>query len=571
MLYMKCATLYIRYSKLHGVMLILLSIIKSSLGIFRLLLLQWMISDVSAWMNKESVDVSRLIVSISAFAGSYLLDNIFEYVNSRLGVKCEQLLTINLHKALYAKLKHIEYFHFEKKEMYNSISKMGDDVAIQLKEAFLSWLAAINMFISVLGISVIFVQVSLLMASSLLVVIAFSIFFSVKGMNLLNQIRYQQSADERLLNYYMDLLTEKNSLLELIVFHARSFILNKRIDKETSVIQKLFKKSIQAGLIYNISTIITVLWFVFSLIYCTQQLINGNIDIALFVVIVQSSFSLLNNMEELSYQVAESIQKVEIVRHYEDFMRLSEIDRYESSERPSSIIRFEQVTFRYPGTEYDVLSNVNFNLEVKKNYAIVGENGAGKSTIVKLILGLFQAQSGRVHADIEDIGVVFQDYMKYEMSIRENVAIGNLLLLDQTETIIDLLKESNISEIALQNDGIEKKLGRLYPDSLDLSGGQWQKIAISRGLASSKKFIILDEPTASMDPITESQMYESFLRSNKNRGSLIISHRLASARLADHIFVIKNCTIYEQGSHEELMNVGGYYYELYQKQAAWYQ
>lgn len=568
---MKCATLYIRYSKLHGVMLILLSIIKSSLGIFRLLLLQWMISDVSAWMNKESVDVSRLIVSISAFAGSYLLDNIFEYVDSRLGVKCEQLLTINLHKALYAKLKHIEYFHFEKKEMYNSISKMGDDVAIQLKEAFLSWLAAINMFISVLGISVIFVQVSLSMASSLLVVIAFSIFFSVKGMNLLNQIRYQQSADERLLNYYMDLLTEKNSLLELIVFHARSFILNKRIDKETSVIQKLFKKSIQAGLIYNISTIITVLWFVFSLIYCTQQLINGNIDIALFVVIVQSSFSLLNNMEELSYQVAESIQKVEIVRHYEDFMRLSEIDRYESSERPSSIIRFEQVTFRYPGTEYDVLSNVNFNLEVKKNYAIVGENGAGKSTIVKLILGLFQAQSGRVHADIEDIGVVFQDYMKYEMSIRENVAIGNLLLLDQTETIIDLLKESNISEIALQNDGIEKKLGRLYPDSLDLSGGQWQKIAISRGLASSKKFIILDEPTASMDPITESQMYESFLRSNKNRGSLIISHRLASARLADHIFVIKNCTIYEQGSHEELMNVGGYYYELYQKQAAWYQ
>ena len=572
-MFLKCVKIFIKHTKLHGIDLVLIKISKSCIAFLRLLLLQQVIMHATSWINKTDFDMKSLVFSICLFMSTYLMENFFEYIFTRENIKCEWLLTKNLNNEIYLKLMKLKYQNYEDTVMYNYIIEMDEDAANKIKDCFIAYVDVCCLFISMMGISVIYVQVSPLMVVGLLIVVAVAAVFSITGMNKLNQLKYEQSKDQRELNYYLDLLTEKNSLLELIIFRARDFIMHKRIIKENKVVRELFLKSIIAGFIYNLSTIITVTWIIFSLFFCSHRLIEGFIDIALFAVVVQSSLTMLSDIESFSYQVADATKNTDICKYYDEFMHLTEMndDEEETAKLDSEIcVSFKNVSFCYPGSTEEVLSNISFELETGKKYAIVGENGSGKSTIVKLIFGLFNPQRGSIVVDKENIGVVYQDYMKYEMSIRENVAIGNTNIISNDMQIKELLAESSSLDIVDKASGIDKKLGRLYPDSIDLSEGQWQHIAIARGLAASKKFVVFDEPTASMDPIAESRMYKSFLSASQNRGSLIISHRLASAKLADCIFVLKDHTIYEKGNHEQLMKANGYYAKLYKDQSAWY-
>lgn len=558
-------------------MLTTVKLSKGILDVVRLLLLQWMISNVlDQFSNGENY--IAMIISASGFILSYLLECVLNFLDMRITMKCEWKLTENLNNDLYLRLSKLSYSNFENEEVYNTISKMDEDVAVKVKDSFVTLINSISLFVTVIGVSVIFIQVSTILTGSLFIVIIAGMFFSFKGMDILNNIKYKQSHNQRVLDYYFNLLTEKYSLLELIVFKAKKFILKCRANEEKKIVRELFKKTIVAGMIYNLSTVIIVTWLVISLIYSSICLFNGEINIALFVVVVQSSITLLENIENLVYQLADVSRSMEVFKYYQKFISLSnkKENLYQSNDASlpplgKNIIKFDHVSFAYPGADRNAITDISFEIQKDRKYAIVGENGAGKSTIVKLIFGLYQPQNGNVLVSREKIGVVYQDYMKYEMSIRENMALGNLDLLNNEKRIRQIIEENGGTDILQQVHSIDQKLGRVYSDSVDLSEGQWQRLAIARGIGSSKDFIIFDEPTASMDPIAESHMYETFYLKDNNRGSLTISHRMASAKQADHIFVLKDGKLYEQGSHDELMSFDSYYKELFEKQAGWYQ
>lgn len=216
--------------------------------------------------------------------------------------------------------------------------------------------------------------------------------------------------------------------------------------------------------------------------------------------------------------------------------------------------------------------------------SLVGENGAGKSTIVKLLCKLYQPSSGRITIngiDINDIpvcelkkifSVVFQDYASYSLTLRENIAFGDIDKIADDTALADAMGQGlAIGILENLHRNLDTNLGKIEENGVDLSGGQWQRIAISRACLSDSSFIILDEPTAALDPVAEAEMYRTFAAVLEKKGCILISHRLASAKMADRIYVLKDGVVAEKGSHEELLARGGLYESMFRSQSSWYQ
>jgi ABC-type multidrug transport system fused ATPase/permease subunit len=307
--------------------------------------------------------------------------------------------------------------------------------------------------------------------------------------------------------------------------------------------------------------------------------VSGNITIGIFIALIASTGAVLDNADMLSHTVQNMRKRYLLMEHYYKFLSLPEINDCSEplTDTPPHIV-FENVVFIYPKTDVKILNGVSFEVKQGERVALVGENGAGKSTIIKLLCRLYKPDSGRILINGMDIqtvdaaalrrvfSIIFQDFCKYTLTLRENIAFGDLTKLNDDNAIHDALKMGLADGIA----ELDTPLGKLEESGLDLSGGQWQRVAVARACLPDSAFIILDEPTASLDPVAESNMYHSFAEVLKNRGCIMISHRLASARMADKIVVLSDGVVTETGSHEELMSAGGLCSRMYESQSAWY-
>jgi ATP-binding cassette subfamily B protein len=244
---------------------------------------------------------------------------------------------------------------------------------------------------------------------------------------------------------------------------------------------------------------------------------------------------------------------------------------------------FENVSFTYPGTQRPVLDRLNLRIEPGQRIALVGENGQGKTTIVKLITRLYDPTDGRIlidgvdlrEYDIEDlhreIGVIFQDFMRYEMSARQNIAVGRLesAALDGG---VEHAAAKSLADAVIRRlpRGYEQLLGRRFEGGVDLSGGEWQKIALARAYLRDAQLLILDEPTAALDARSEFEVFRRFAELTEGKMALLISHRFSTVRMADRILVLENGRVEEEGTHSQLMNLGGRYAAMFEMQASSY-
>lgn len=252
-----------------------------------------------------------------------------------------------------------------------------------------------------------------------------------------------------------------------------------------------------------------------------------------------------------------------------------------SQEAPS--IEFKNVSFKYPGTDNFVLKDVSFKINAGEKIAIVGENGAGKTTIIKLMARFYDTTSGEIlinGINIQEIdlvtyyklwGVLFQSFAKLWFSVRENIGVGNLEDINNIELIKEAARKADAQEF-INNlpKQYETLLSRDFKDGRDLSGGQWQKLGIARAVFASPKFIVLDEPTSALDALAEAEVFENIHKISKESTVLVISHRFSTVRNANKIIVIENGTISEQGNHEELLESNGLYKEMFNAQAEGY-
>ncbi|SHM36128.1 ATP-binding cassette, subfamily B [Anaerosporobacter mobilis DSM 15930] len=384
-------------------------------------------------------------------------------------------------------------------------------------------------------------------------------------------------------NYYEQCITSREYFKETRILGAYQYF-NKLYSKTLVILnQKNFKVKKKSTFMELKLKVITISGYLITLILLTNNVLNGSITIGTFGAVL-ASYQLLTNMmnEFISITIGKVMKESGSVRNFVIFLEQPEKsgDKITIDSAPEIIV--DHASFNYPNRNEEAISDVSLVVHSGETVAIVGENGAGKSTFVKLISGLYLPSKGKVSiggydtSEIDtshlfmNISSVFQNYQKYKISLEDNVAISD------TETVIDENRVEcalNMADLNITNevfsDGYKTILSKEF-DGTDLSGGQWQRIAIARGLYKNHNMILLDEPTAAIDPNEETIIYQKFKEISKGKTSFIVTHRLGAAKIADRILVFSDGQILQDGTHNALINTEGKYRDMFYAQSKWY-
>ncbi len=400
---------------------------------------------------------------------------------------------------------------------------------------------------------------------------------------------FRQTPVKRQMDYLRQVGGSKEAAKELKLFNLSGYLtghfkaLSRQIYEEDTALSR--RKLLWGGLLSLISTLGYYGAYVFA-IY--EAVIGRYPTIGVFslitVAIQQSSTNFQQAFSTASGIADQALFLTDLIAFFE--MKPTVQSRPGALSIPRPIRRgfeFRNVSFAYPGTTRRVLKDFNFTLRTGERIALIGENGQGKTTIVKLITRLYDPTEGQILLDgvdlrdydlddlHQEIGVIFQDFMRYEMTARENIAIGRVELPHSEEEIQSAAQKSLASGVieTLPNR-FDQILGRRFEGGVDLSGGEWQKIALARAYLRDAQLLILDEPTAALDARSELEVFERFAELTAGKMALLISHRFSTVRMADRIVVLEGGRLVEEGTHQQLMALGGRYAGMFEMQAASY-
>ena len=570
-----------KYSRLWGCMKLLNSVLTAIIVPVNTVLLQRIVDDILILLQENRFHFilnTHLVIFIAGVFSEVLLTGLDRYVEIRFDMQ----ITDRLEKEIVRKYRKLDYSCYEDPQTYDSISRISQNPGEKIRMIFWKLCEMVRIIILLIGYLLIFQQASPLLVGIFLLFLPPMLYENYKAGCLWYDLYSRQTADERKIAYYERLLTGKTSLAELKIYQATDYIeklwknqsSKLRKEKEETLIRvekTLLRKSTFAAL-----------WYLCSGGFLLYGVITGRISVSMFLVLFQTILNIVDTVNSLLETFGNFSREIQEMSYLHSFFALKNIpERKGCIDRPVRRIRFEHVCFSYPNAGTETLNDISFELDLSKSTAIVGENGSGKTTIIKLLCGLYQPTSGRILFDEYDIRnlnngeigkaikVVFQDFFQYELTIRENIGFGNLARISHDLELQEVLDAVHLEE--LKKLGLDTSLGKLEHEGIDLSRGQWQRLAVGRIFLNDTGYAVLDEPTASVDPVSEYNMYQLFYLLLRSRGSLMISHRLASAKMADHILVLKNGTIAEQGNHTELMKNQELYHELFCRQAEWYQ
>lgn len=339
------------------------------------------------------------------------------------------------------------------------------------------------------------------------------------------------------------------------------------------------------GSLFNI---LGILSYYGAYVYIILRVLTGVISIGELTFLSGSFNRLRNNLQGFFSRFTRISESALYLQDYFDFLDLR-IEQTSEAKTPipetiTQGFQINDLHFAYPGSKTEVLKGVTFTMKAGEKMAFVGQNGAGKTTLIKLFLRFYEPTQGEILLDGINInkfdvdeyrnrfGVIFQDFFKYEFTLRENIAVGNISEIDNDETIGYAASKSLAEQVVSEmEDGLEQRLGRRFYQGQELSGGQWQKVALARAYMKDADIMVLDEPTSALDAQAEYDVFERFIALTKGKTSIIISHRFSTVRMADRILVLQNGQVLELGTHEELMANPKLYSELFKLQAAGYQ
>lgn len=420
-----------------------------------------------------------------------------------------------------------------------------------------------------------------LVGISLLSVFPYLIVRLVRGKEFYELKRYQ-AAGERRRNYLYHLFGDKQAVKELRIFEIEDYIEQKMYAARDNMKQEVwnFKKRDMRSLL--ICEIFCKSGYLLSIFSTILLLLHQVLDVGIMAAALAAFTSFQTAAKYFLVSLGRIPECAAFVKDYYDFMDMEEAEK--GTEKLCSdfdSIKVKQLSFSYPGRKTPAVSNLSFTIKRNEVVAIVGNNGSGKTTLVKLLTGLYQAQKGQIYygrqnlrsLDPEEfykqISFVSQDFIKYKLTVRENIGIGDWKQMENTDKIYMLLHQVGL-ETFISQASVNQLLGNEF-GGRELSVGQWQKLAIARGMMKDSSVIFLDEPTAALDPLMETKVLKMFLKIAREKTAIIVSHRIGICKEVDKIIVMKEGKIAEIGNHEELLAEKGEYYRLYTMQQKWYE
>lgn len=383
--------------------------------------------------------------------------------------------------------------------------------------------------------------------------------------------------------HYGECIIGKEKFKETRLLGAYNFFIKRyknRLQTLNNVTMKTQVKSIRIELLFKIPVL---LGHVITLLLLVRYLLDGSISVGNFGAVLASTGMIMNMLEQMiCYIIGNSMKQIGTVDNYLKFMNIKESVGKQINYEKAPAIELKDVSFSYPGSKKDIISKVSIKFHSEEVIAIVGENGAGKSTLVKLISGIYLPNKGSVYFNGEDtrgldpktlmsnISSVFQDFQRYKMTLQDNIIISDTSTILINQCAQNSLKEADLNvNSKVFPQGMNTMLSRDF-DGVDLSGGLWQRVAIARGFYKKHNMILLDEPTAAIDPVEESKLYMKFIQLSKGKTSFIVTHRLSLTKMADRVVVMDQGKVVQIGTHKELVSVKGKYQELYSSQSKWY-
>lgn len=495
-------------------------------------------------------------------------------------------------RRLLAQASKVDIGHFDNSDWHDRLARAKRDVS--WRPGDLTW--------SVLGLSgnivTVFLMAGLLASLHWVLVVlalaaaALSLMLERRVTSRLYEYFYKETPEEREREYLGDLLVQPRSTKEIRAYVLADYLLG----RHGRLSDDLFKKR---EMMYRSATRISMLTglvggttLALAYVFLAIRGVAGTIDPGGVVLVIGAFNAVSSTLGQISSTFVAVDQHTTFLDDYFSFLSIGSLVPVPAVPHPESAwhnaistkgIEFENVTFTYPGGTEPAVSGLSLQMRPGELIALVGENGAGKSTLIRLLLRFYDPSQGSVRVggvDLKDldpavlrsrIGVLFQDYVSYELSVRENVIMGRPDGEVKDERVMEALRDAR-SEWLLKKmpKGLDAKVGRLFEGGHDLSGGEWQRLALARIMYRDADIWILDEPTSSLDPEAEAAIFAELKENLKGRIGIVISHRFSTVRIADRIAVIADGHVTELGTHDELLRAEGRYAQLFELQAAGY-
>ncbi len=399
---------------------------------------------------------------------------------------------------------------------------------------------------------------------------------------------FRQTPIQRQLDYLRVLGGSKEAAKELKLFGLRDFLRERFSSLADEIYEEnvgLSRRKLIAG---SLLSAVGTMGYYAAYVFVIWRTVAGALTIGTLTFLTGAILQASSNIQQIFSTLAAIGDQALFLTDLLAFFQMQPTIRSKPNAllAPRPIVRgveFRDVSFSYPGNSRLILDQINFHLQPGERLALIGENGQGKTTIVKLITRLYDPTGGQIlldgvdlrEYDIEDLhrvmGVIFQDFMRYEMTARDNIAVGRVEARNNLEILQAAAQKSLADQtIARLPQGYEQMLGRRFEQGVDISGGEWQKVALARAYLRDAQLLILDEPTAALDARSEFEVFHRFAELTAGKMALFISHRFSTVRSADRIIVLENGKIAEEGSHDHLASLGGRYAEMFEMQASSY-
>jgi putative ABC transport system ATP-binding protein/ATP-binding cassette subfamily B protein len=544
------------------------------------------ISYISQDNSSGHFSYAILLLLLTALIGiiQEIISSIAEYLYhySKSSVSCK------VEKKLYNTILKYPIEMFESSDMYNKI--MMANQAIQMN--------CIDMIQHSVGIGTSIITLvsvfAVLLAISWYLPLALFIASIPSGIGIIVVKKYRYNLKKNLLElarkngYLSFLFTKKNALKEIKVFNLSNYLINRwEVQRNELRFKELYIYAKEKKIML-IGKVIVQFSICFASVYLIKLISNEEITIGDYVSLLtatslfQISLSSITENSASIYEMGMYIDALLDILHNKNDNESTEVGLHKEQKELKEIknIILKNIYYKYPQSKNYILKNINLEINKGDNIAIVGYNGSGKSTLVNIIMGVYKNFEGNIFVNKDDISMylnnsyfskfscVMQDFMKYDLTLRENIAFGNMDLINDDETILQYLRKvglnSNLSKY------IDEMLSVQYKGGIELSGGEWQKIAIARAMIRNAEIVVFDEPTASLDPVSEMKIFNQLNSLSNGKTRIIVSHRLGITKYCNKIIVMSDGEIVEIGTHEELLNKGGLYNHLYNIQASWY-
>jgi ATP-binding cassette subfamily B protein len=532
---------------------------------------------------------------------------IYQNINGALSAFSGERLNLGLAESFRAatveKRARLEYRHIESNESWELINRVCKDPAGRIRGGYQNLLEIAGLVIQVTSVlGILFAQVW--WAGLAVIAVSVPAFAAaLKGGKASYEADREAEKFNRRANYLNEVLMGRENVEERALFGYTGAVKGKWHEKYEAAQKIRFRTNLKYFIRIKGTGILVALLSVVIAGILIFPLSSGTITAGMFIALVAGAFNLVQQMSwDLPWNLKELVSNREYMKDLRAFGVLSEQEG--ALDDPATVafrfesLEFRNVSFKYPGTDRYILKGLSLRIEGGRHYAVVGVNGAGKTTLTKLLTGLYGDYEGEIllngkslreysQGELKGIfAVVYQDFARYFISLAENVVLGSGRLPGDSGSDIaegsigaserarmeGILKQIGLEEAARELPrGVNTDLGKIREGGVDLSGGQWQRLAVARALYRPSAVYILDEPTAALDPMAESEVYAMFAQISAGKTAVFITHRLGAARLADEIIVIDEGRAAELGTHEELMGRGDIYAKMFESQRSWYQ